>query len=47
MRTAYQYHHLSTEAKKVAAENNKGTLLSQWLYNKDGTRFENSTTVQL
>ena len=47
MRTAYQYHHLSEEAKKVAAEENKGTLLTQWLYNGDGTRFKNSTEVQL
>lgn len=47
MRTAYQFQHLSDEAKKIAEEQNKGTLLTQWLYNEDGTRFENSTTVQL
>jgi hypothetical protein len=47
MRTAYKYQQLSDEAKKVAAEQNKGTLLTQWLYNEDGTRFECSTTVQL
>jgi hypothetical protein len=47
MRTAFQFHQLGDEAKKVAEEQNKGTLLSQWLYNEDGTRFETSTTVQL
>jgi hypothetical protein len=47
MRTTYQYHHLSDKAKEVAAKQNEGTLLSQWLYNEDGTRFKSSTTVQL
>ncbi|MFK5949505.1 MAG: hypothetical protein QM500_12135 [Methylococcales bacterium] len=47
MRTAYQYHHLSAEAKEVAANNNKGKLLTQFLYNEDGTNFEISTPVYL
>ena len=47
MRTAYKYEQLGDEAKKVAAEQNEGTLLTQWLYNEDGTRFESSTTIQL
>ena len=46
-KTAYQYHHLTEEAKKVAQEQNKGTLLTQWFYNADGTKFQNSTVVQL
>lgn len=45
-RTMYQYHHLSAEAKKVAQEQNKGTLLTQWSYNADGTRFTHAT-IQL
>lgn len=47
MRTAYQYHHLSDKSKEVAAKQNKGTLLTQWVYNEDGTKFETSTTIQL
>ena len=46
MRTAYQYKHLSPKAQAVAQELMKGTLLTQWLYNEDGTQFE-TTTVQL
>lgn len=47
MRMAYQWHHLSVKAKKKAEKENKGHLLSQYLYNKDGSRFENSTRVDL
>ena len=47
MRTAYQFHHLSEEAKKVARKQQKGTDLNQWLYNIDGTLFKSSTTIQL
>ena len=47
MRTAYQFHNLDDNAKKIAADQNKGTLLTQWLYNADGTRFQSSSTVQL
>lgn len=47
MRTAYQYHHLSEVAKQVAQRENEGRLLTQYLYNIDGTRFEHSTTVNL
>lgn len=47
MRIAYRYEELSDEAKEVAQKEGEGTLLTQWLYNKDGTRFENSTTIQL
>lgn len=47
MRIAYQYHHLTGEAKKRAEKENKGYLLTQFLYNKDGSIFENSTTVEL
>ncbi len=45
MRIAYQYHHLSNEAQDVAKNNNKGMLLSQFLYNIDGTNFESSSKV--
>jgi len=45
MRKAFQFHHLTDEAKKVAENNNKGLLLTQFLYNKDGTNFDSSTTV--
>jgi hypothetical protein len=44
-RTAYQFKDLSTEAKEVAKIEMKGTLLTQWLYNKDGTQFKNSTII--
>ena len=44
MREALQFHHLTDEAKKVAEKNNEGKLLTQFLYNKDGTNFECSTT---
>lgn len=47
MRIAYQYHHLSEEAQKVAQRNNEGKLLTQFLYNADGTNFVISTTVNL
>lgn len=47
MRIAYQYHHLTENAKRVAQRNNKGMLLTQFLYNADGTRFKVSTTVDL
>lgn len=47
MRIAYQFHHLSDEAKKKAENDNKGHLLTQHLYNKDGSKFEHSTEVQL
>lgn len=47
MRIAYHYHHLTENAKRVAQRNNKGMLLTQFLYNADGTRFEHSTTVDL
>ena len=47
MRIAYQYHHLSEAAKQVAERENKGHLLTQYLYNADGTRFWHSTTVDL
>ena len=47
MRIAYQFHHLSDEAKKVAEKENKGTLLTQWLYNIDGTLFQISTAVDI
>ncbi len=47
MRIAYQYHHLSEAAKAVAQRENVGHLLTQYLYNADGTRFEHSTTVNL
>jgi len=46
-RTAYQYYQLSEEAKEVAKIEMKGTLLTQWLYNKDGTQFHCSETIQL
>lgn len=45
MREAFQFHHLTDEAKKVAEKNNQGMLLTQFLYNKDGTNFEPSATV--
>ena len=45
MRVAYQFHHLSDTAKKVAEKQNKGTLLTQWLYNENGTKFQTSTVV--
>lgn len=45
MRVAYQFHHLSDTAKEVAEKQNKGTLLTQWLYNEDGTKFQTSTVV--
>lgn len=47
MRIAYQFKHLSAEAKKVAEHENRGCLLTQFLYNENGTRFEISTTVNL
>jgi len=47
MRVSYQFHNLSDKAKKVATDQNKGTLLTQWLYNEDGTRFISCTVVQL
>ena len=47
MRIAYQYHQLSDKSKNLAKENNKVTDLTQWLYNKDGSTFETSTTVNL
>jgi len=40
MRIAYQYHHLSDKAKKKAEHENKGKLLSQYLYNEDGSRYK-------
>lgn len=47
MRTAYQFHQLSDNAKIIATNQNKGTLLTQWLYNENGTRFKTSTVVNL
>lgn len=47
IRTAYQFHHLKGDAKKRAENENKGTLLTQWLYNYDGSLFETSTTVHM
>jgi len=46
MRIAYQFHHLSDEAKEYARKHSKG-LLTQWLYNIDGTKFISSTAVYL
>jgi hypothetical protein len=45
MRIAYQFHHLNEEAQKLAATNNAGKLLTQFLYNVDGSNFKCSTTV--
>lgn len=53
MRIAYQYHHLTEEAKKVAQKVAQSVIEgikldpSQFLYNEDGSKFEHSTTVQL
>ena len=47
MRIAYQFKHLSKDAQKVAERENKGFLLTQFLYNKNGSRFEISTSVNL
>lgn len=47
MRTAYQFHHLSDVAKLRAEKEQKGMLLTQFLYNEDGSKFEISTTVHL
>lgn len=53
MRIAYQYHHLTEEAKKVALKVAQSVIEgveldhSQFLYNEDGSKFEHSTTVQL
>jgi len=46
MRTAYQFHNLSEKAKENAKRKNKGHLLTQYLYNIDGSKFENSTTIK-
>ena len=47
LRLSYQYHHLNNDAKKNAVKLYTGELLTQWLYNVDGTKFKHSTTVEL
>jgi hypothetical protein len=46
-RTSYPYNSLSETARKNAANLYPNELLTQWLYNIDGTKFESSTTIQL
>ncbi|WP_412464181.1 hypothetical protein [Flavobacterium mekongense] len=46
-RTAYQFKHLSKEAKEKAQKENENIDLNRLLYNIDGTRFKHSTTIQL
>ena len=47
MRTCYQYKNLSDKAKDNASKLYTDELLTQWLYNEDGTKFHHSKVVQL